>query len=404
MKRSAFLALAALLLPAAAQAETTWSGGTSWRHLIRINDDGLSTKNAAGKDSSKSTVKAHQFRADLNAFTKGEDFDWGVGFRTYDRANSEWLSLQNNSDLAITLENAFLRAHYAYWGLNLDVTLGRAKTVIFYDSIGQALFDKDNRWDGLGWAWTSGAFGLNASQYILGARSGSTALGSSSFTRTDATESVSSTPSGFGMLYSIQPHVKFKVSDEIEAIVAVGYHHWAGVGGTSTYENAVHGGTAGTVGNTLPVILDNPRQWQLMTEWTLPMKLRFVGEYIQNKKVLYGPRGVSTNKEAQNGALSLALAYGKVKKANDFSLSYAYVRKGIASSINTFSNSNMNADNLGHLIEGKYALADGFTLTTKVELYREKAKLGGDGLALTAPNQNRRQTQNRYEFVAGASF
>ena len=64
----------------------------------------------------------------------------------------------------------------------------------------------------------------------------------------------------------------------------------------------------------------------------------------------------------------------------------------------------MAADNLGHLIEGKYAVADGLTLTTKVELYREKAKLGGDGLALTAPNQNRRQTQNRYEFVAGASF
>ena len=308
MKRSVLLALAALLLPAAAQAETTWSGGTSWRYLIRNNDDGLSTKNAAGKDSSKSTVKTHQIRADLNAFSKGEDFDWGVGFRTFGSANSEWLTLQNNGDRAITLENAFLRAHYAYWGIDLDVTLGRAKTVMFYDSIGQALFDKDNRWDGLGWSWTKGAFGLNASQYVLGARSSSTALASSSFTRTDATESASATPSGFGMLYSIQPHVKFKVSDEIEAIVAVGYHHWAGVGGTTAYENAIHGGTVGTVGNTNPVILDNPRQWQLMTEWTLPMKLRFVGEYIQNKKVFYGTRLVSTDKKAQNGALSLALA------------------------------------------------------------------------------------------------
>lgn len=413
MKRIAILALAISLMPFAAQAETVWNGGASWRYVIRKNDDGLSAKDTAGKDSSISMVKAHQLRMDLNATNKGDVWDWGVGFRTFGSANSEWLSLQNNLDLAVTLENAYLRAKYGFWESDLHVTLGRSKSVMLYDSIGQILFDKDNRWDGLGWSWKKSSFGLNLSQYVLGATNKGV-VGASTLSRTASNEDTANTRSGFGMLFSFQPHIKFKVAEEIEAILAVGYHVWSGTGGTSTggwYTNAIHGGTAApttaanlTGDNQNPIIMDNARQFQIMTDWTLPANFRFVGEYIQNKKVNYGTRATPTAIKAQTGALALSLVYGKVKKAKDWALSYSYVRKGLASSINTFSNSNMPADNIGHLVDAKYALADGLTLGGKMELYREKAKLGGDGVALTGTGVNRKQSQNRYEFVAGMTF
>lgn len=403
-----FLALAVLSLAFSpvAFAESKWSGGVGWRHLIQKKDDGLNSTDASGKNNSKQTVKTHQIRADVNVSNAGEVWDWGFGMRTYSSPSSEWLTLQQGADRSINIENAYLRPHWDLWNSNFSVTLGRAKTVLFYDSIGQALFDKDNRFDGLGWAWKKDNFGLNLTQYILGARNSGSAT-SSSYSETDSTKSNAAQQGGFAVLYSFQPHVKFSVSEEIEATFAVGYHVWSGASGMFT--NQIHGGsknsTAGVaVGNTTDVTLDNARQWHLYTDWTLPYSLKFVGEYVQNKEVFYGTPAAPTDKKAQNGALALTMLYGKAKKANDFSLSYSYVQKGIASVINTFTNANMKADNIGHLFDAKYALADGFTLGAKVELYEEKAKLAGDGLAVPAPNQNRKQTEDRFEFTASMAF
>jgi hypothetical protein len=391
------------LVPVAANAEITWTGGAGVRHLIRKNDDGLATKNANGQDTSKSTVKNHQLRGDLNAASKSDSLDWGVGVRTLSSATSEWVSFQNNGDLAIGLENAYLRPHTELFGGEGSVTIGRARTVFLYDSLAQGFFDKDNRFDGLGWSWKMDNFGLALSQYVLGARDRGV-WGASTHTSTDATNNVATTQSGFGALYSFQPHAKFKLSDEMDAMVAVGYHMWQGTGGA--YTNAVHGGTAGTVGNTTAVVMDNARQLQLLTEWNLPMKLRFVGEYVRNKKVTYGARGPGndTGRDAKRDMFALSLAYGKPKKMGEWSLSYSYVEKGIASVVNAFTNGNMLADNTGHMVDAKYMLADGLTLGAKMELYREKSKLGGDGLALASPNQNRKQSQDRFEFTAAAAF
>lgn len=401
MKRLLLLALVLSFTSTAASAETTWSGSTTWRYRIRANDDGLDTK-VDGKSTSKSTIKDHQIRADLNASGKGEVWDWGVGVRTFENAGSEWLTLNSNRDVALSLENGYFRAHKSFWESDWSVTLGRAKTVLLFDTVAQTLYDKDVRWDGLGWTWKKGDFGVNASQYVLGARNLG-AGGPSTFTRNESTDSVATTTSGFSMLYSLQPYVKFKLSEVIEGLVAVAYHHGSGMNG---YSNTIHGGTAGTAPVVIPsaVGMDNPRQWHLFTDWTLPYNFRFLGEFVQNKKVFYGSTAIPTDVKAQGGALGLTLVYGKIKKAHDWSLSYSYVRKGIGSVITTFTNSNMKPDNIGHLIDGKYALADGLTFGTKVELYREKAKLGGTGQPVLAPNQNRRQTQNRYEFYAGVAF
>lgn len=404
MKKHILVSLFTLaLVPVAANAEITWTGGAGVRHLIRKNNDGLSTKDANGRDTSKSTVKNHQLRGDLNAASKGESLDWGVGVRTMSSATSEWVSFQNNADLAIGLENAYLRPHTDLFGGEGSVTIGRARTVFLYDSIAQGFFDKDNRFDGLGWSWKMDNFGLNVSQYALGARN-SGVWGATTYTTTDATDRAANTQGGFGALYSFQPHAKFKLSDEMDAMVAVGYHMWQGTSGA--YTNAVHGGTAGTVGAVNPVNMDNARQLQLLTEWNLPMKLRFVGEYVRNKKVTYRTvtPAVDTGREAKRDMFALSLVYGKPKKMGEWSLAYSYVNKGIASVVNTFTNGNMLADNTGHLVDAKYMLADGLTLGAKMELYREKSKLGGDGLALAAPNQNRKQSQDRFEFTAAAAF
>jgi hypothetical protein len=387
-------------------AETKWTGSSAWRHVIQYKDDGLNATNAAGKDTSKQTTKTHQIRADLNAATKGEVWDWGVGLRTYSSATSEWLTLQDNLDVTVRLENAYFRWNKSFWESDLSVTAGRAKTILLYDSTGQALFDKDNRFDGFGWAWRKANFGLNLTQYVLGSRNQG-AVDSSTYSETDATEGSASQQGNFAVLYSFQPHIKFSVAEEVEAVFAAAYHVWSGT--SARYTNPVHGGNANSmagtaVGNVNPIIMDNARQWHLYTNWSLPYSLSFIGEYVQNKKVLYGTRTAPTDKTAQTGALALSLMYGKAKKANDFSLSYSYVRKGIASTINTFSNGNMPADNIGHLIDAKYAVADGLVVNAKAEFYTEKAKVAGDGVAVPAPTQNRLQTQERYEIVSSLAF
>ena len=391
-----FLLLAAGLMAAtpAAQAEIKWNGSVTARYTILNQDNNLGTSTA------ETRVRRQQLRADFGAGSKGDVYDWGVAFRTYSgSANSEYTYLQNNLDRIINLGEAYFRPHVNFLDTEMSVTIGRQKSVMLYDANGQNLFDKDNRWDGLGWNFQRGIFGFNMSQYVLGARN-SGVFGSSSFTETDATEAAANTQGGFGYLFSFQPSVKIKLSDEVSGVFAVGYHHYTGTGDSTTapfpYRNALHGGYPSVAADY--VLVTNPRQYQIFTEWTLPMKLKFTGEYIWNaKKVFY----TNTNVEADKSGLGLTLAYGGAKKRNDFGLAYTFVSRGLGSSIQAFSWSDMPIDNNAHVVDVKYALDDGLVIGAKGYLMKEKSKRDVAGVALT---NNQETTQKRLEFTAGVAF
>jgi hypothetical protein len=389
-----------------AYADWEWSGSAGTRYVLLESNDGLETKNADGKDSSLTTTETLNVRAALLASFKGEEWDSAVGLRTYSNQRSEWLTVNGNADRAINLEQAFLRYKNDLLGGKFNASLGRQLPVFLFDSTAQGLFDKDVRWDGLGWAWENDQFGLNLAQYVLGARNSGT-VGESFFSRTDASAAVADTQSSFGWLAAFQPHYTLKLSDEISGKFAIGYFAWIGTGGSSTsgyYSNAIHGGVAGAAGNVNPVLLDNSRQWQIFTDWKFPMKLRFMGEYVQNKKINYGTRTAPTNRAADRDMLSLTLAYGSAKKTGDWSVAYSYVDRGIASVIGTYSFGNFSPDNISHQADFKFAIADGFVFNAKGEWAKEKGRVGGDGLALASPNQKRLQKQARYEFVTSVAF
>lgn len=347
----------------------------------------------------------------LGAGAKGEKVDWGIDLRTQPTGSrtSEWLSNANSADLAVGLGQAYGRFHETFWDTDFALTFGRAKTVVLYDNLSQQLFDNDTRWDGFGWAFKRGIFGLNAAQYVLGSTSQGTAASASSYSYTDATQASADTQSRFAVLYAVQPWVQLKLGEEITSTLALGYLNWSGTGGGSGsgfYSNNVHGGTAGSVGNTNAVIMDNSAQWQVLSDTSFPRGLRLVGELVRNKRIYYGTRTTpaSPQVEADRTAWALSLAWGKPKKAGELGFSYTYGSKGIASVVNTFSNGDVSADNQSHLLEGKYCFADGASFAVKAQFHSEKAKLGGDGQPLASPNQNRNQTQKRYELVTSVQI
>jgi hypothetical protein len=407
------------ILAQGAEAEIKWSGSAGVRHLIVKRNDGLEAKNNVfeNKDISKSTNRRWEFRGTIGMLASMENIDFGLDLRTNSSQTSEWLQANNATDLAFSLGQAFGRVKFKPFESDLGVTVGRAKTVLLYDNMAQMLFDNDTRWDGLGWSWKMGMFGLNATQYILGSQNNGTGASASSFTYTQSSQETGDTKSRFGVLYAFQPHVNFTIAEDISSIFAVSYLSWTNTQGNATtgwFSNNVHGGvansTAGTaVGNTTAVSLDNARQWHFLSDTALPFKLRFVAEYVMNKKVLYGARnqaatGAATPVEANNKALALSLGWGKPKKAGEFGFTYSFSRKGIASVVGTFTNGDIAPDNLSHLFEGRFMLADGLGIGAKAQFHKEMAKLGGDGQPLAAPNNKRETTQQRYEIVSALSF
>lgn len=419
MRKIVVVALLMAMAPVA-MAEVTWNGGVGVRHLIVKQDDGLDAKNNTfeNKDISKSTNKRWEFRGSLGMLAKFENVDAGIDLRTNNSQTSEWLRANNAGDLAITLGQAFGRLKLKPFESDLAVTMGRAKTVLLYDNMAQMLFDNDTRWDGFGWSWKMDMFGFNATQYVLGATSqGGASPAASTYTYTESSQETGDTKSHFGVLYAFQPHVTFKLTEEITSTFAVSHLIWSNTGATATsgwYSNNVHGGTANStagtaVGNTNAVSLDNSRQWHFLSDTALPFKLRFVAEYVLNKKVMYGLRnqtatGVTTAKETDHDALALSLGWGKPKKAGEFGLAYSYSNKGIGSVIGTFTNGDVLPDNQSHMFEGRYMVADSFSLGAKAQWHKEKARLGGDGQPLASPNDKREQKGQRYEIVGSVSL
>lgn len=390
-------------------AEAKWSGAAGLRWAYVKADDGLSTRDAAGHDSSVSHTRQYQGLGKLTySDSLTDELDFAVGMRTSGSAVSEWLNFNNNADLNPTLELGWFRYTKEGQFGKLSATAGRQKNVFAYDTVNQIIFDNDVRWDGFGWQYAYKDFGLNLAQYMLGATSQGTA-GASTITHTDATDSVAETRSHFAVMYGFQPYANFKLNDEISTKLAVAYYDFGGTGAKSSsgwYANNIHGGTAGTVGNVNPVVVDNSKIWHFMNSWTLPYSLSFAAEYVMNKTIHYGTRAAPTTVKADRDAYGLTLGYGAaaVKKAWDWNASYSYISKGIASVVGSFTNGDMPADNKGHFFNGKLAVADNLALGFKVYFFKERAKLGGDGVALAAPNQNREQQTRRLELASVVSF
>jgi len=152
--------------------------------------------------------------------------------------------------------------------VDLSVTIGRQKNVFAYESTSQNFFDNDVRFDGFGWNFKLGSFGLNAGQYLLGAKSSGT-NGASVFTKTDASEAAATTSSHFNALYGFQPYMNWKFTDEIDTMLAVGWYSW--VDDSQTNLNAGYNSNAlNTNAVTYSNRIHNPKKWQFLSTWNFP--------------------------------------------------------------------------------------------------------------------------------------
>lgn len=394
MKHVICLAVASLIATSANAAEMKWNGSAGWRYEQTNTDTSLTGNTAANR------ARAHGLRANLGVSGGWENVEWGVGVRTGGTTaiNDDHVALVNNQDRAIGFEQAWFRYVRDFGSLDLAATVGRQKNVFAYDTISQTLFDNDVRFDGLGWQFKFGMFGFNAAQYVLGGQTGKTGQASNK-TNNDSTDANPATAQRLNYLFGFQPTMNWKFSDDIEAMFGVGYYIWK----DQTQGNAI-GGTASNFN------MENPRQWQFTTSWTLPYNLSFHGEYVMNKKQKFdantrGAGYAATQADVSRSAWSAGLTYGSLKKAHDFSIGYAYGQKGLGSVINAYSYEKFTADNKGHTVEVAYAIADNFHLGWKGLFLKEKEKLDpATGAAYTAGNANREFKTNYWEVTAGVMF
>lgn len=403
MKKLMVLAVASLFATSAVAGEMKWNGSVGARYTMLKQNDSLNTKNASGKDTSITKTRQWHGRANLGVTGGWENVEWGFGVRTGGAGTtvSDYGTFNNNQDLGLGVEHAWFRYVRDFGSLDFNVTVGRQNTVFAYDSHSENFWDVDNRWDGFGWQFKFGMFGLNAAQYITGAVNSGATTAASSYSYTDATEAVSTTQGKFSVLYGFQPHVTWKFSDEIETFFAVGFFKHSGYQGYTNSAPNYSGNTANTQG---VVNMDNSRMWQFYNTWTLPYNLSFIGEYVINKEQRYAtaPANSFLNGEADKSALALSLVYGKVSKAHDWTLGYTYGSKGLGSVYNGTTKGQWQADNKGHMIKAAYALADNFKVGANAFFLKEKARKGATGVAYTNTAENNKET--RYEVVAGVSF
>ncbi|MGZ3693576.1 MAG: hypothetical protein ACXWQO_05260 [Bdellovibrionota bacterium] len=432
MKKLFVLAVASLIATSASAAEMKWNGSAGWRYNQNKHDDGLNsvvsgTTGAGGKGTSIQTDKSHAMRANLGVTGGWENIEWGMGMRTTGARNTDYVNVTSAGDQVFGLEQAWFRYLKDFNSVNMSLTIGRQKNVFAYDMGAQSLFDNDVRFDGFGWNFKFGMFGLNLGQYVTGAKNQG-GQASSAYTKTEATEAVASTHSKFNSLIGFQPTMNWKFADEIEAMFAVGYFAWSDEANTNATGGGRNSSALNGAGTTVPALananfnIHNPRQWQFLTSWTLPYSLAFTGELIMNakSKALYSsatlpayttgnaPVGVSKT------AYALGLTYGKLRKAHDFMASYTFARKGIASVIGAYSNDLFAPDQKGHILTVGYNLADNFTLGAAAYLMKEVEKknvtgavgavTGAAGTAYAGANASQAQSNRYWELTAGVSF
>lgn len=410
MKKLIVLAVAAMFATSAAHAaDMKWNGSAGWRYSQTSYDDGLNSAVAA-QNVSKQVKKDHAMRANLGVTGGSSNTEYGAAVSTSSgAANSDYANVNQATDPGIGLSEAWFKYSYDFGTVDFSAIFGRQNNVFAYDA-SQQLFDNDVHFDGFAQRFTMGSFGLNVAEYILGARTTTAGtVNASSFTQTDATQSGVNNRK-FMSLVGFQPHMKWKFTDEISTMFAVGYYLWAYDGATNRdhggYNSNTLNGTTGVPANSNVTSVHNPKQWQFYNTWDLPFKLAASWEYVINKKFNYGTTVVNaTNQEVDHKAFSIGLSYGKVRKAHDWAVGYAYGSKGIGSVINTFSNDKFLADNKGHTVWAKYAIDNNFNIGWKGYFLKEKSnKNASTGLSETGANVSQSQKTNYWELTAGVNF
>lgn len=372
MKKLIVVAVAALFATSAFAGDMKWSGSSAWRYTDGKYNDGLNNNQAiTAKSQSVQKHKQHSLRANIGATGGWKNMEWGVGLRTTNNANSDWVAFTNGStDQAFGLEQAWMK-YVAGTGFgDFGVTIGRQMNVFAYDMNSQNLFSNNTRFDGIGFAWTWGSFGFNMSEYFLqGHNQNSTTGSTASYTYTEATQDNATTQSYFSKMFGFQPHFSWKFSDEIDTKFALGYYMFDG---DMDFTNSTAGATNGTNGFVTPtgtvafqngtVTMASPRWTQFYNTWKLPYKLAFSWEYVTNGRK---PKIGTSNVEVNGKAYSAGLTYGAVKKAHDWKLGVVYGKKDVGSVISNFTSGRWLPNNKGWLIQGSYALADNFELGFK---------------------------------------
>jgi hypothetical protein len=413
-----------------------WNGSAGWRYNQLDEDDQLAsvvTWNAATgtKDISTVKTKSHQMRANIGATGGWENVEYGFGLRTGGGGtiNDDYVNAQSGGDRAIGVDAAWFRYVRDFGSVDMGLTIGRQKNALAYDSAWETNYDNDVRWDGFGWNFKMGMFGFNASQYILGSTKNNT-LNASNFSYSEASQQGSipaasgatDNTAKFAVVYAFQPTMTWKFSDEIEAMFAVGFAKWnatgftnrtgAGVAAARLTNTAANGGSVPAIGQSA-MRVNGMSQLDFLANVTLPYNLAFVFDYVKAGKASYNSESIAgftptTGTEVGTHALTLGLTYGKLKKAHDFTIGYAFTNKAIASQVGAFSNDKFAPDNKGSTVVAGYSLADNFHLGFKYMRLEEKERM--DTITAQAigayggTKANQKMISKYWELTAGVAF
>ncbi len=439
MKNLLVMAVAAVLATNAFAADMKWNGSADWRYSAASENDQLSSVNntTANQDVSTTKYRAHELRANLGVTGGWEHVEYGIGARTQAAANNEYVTVNSSSatNMGLNFEQAWFRYTRDFGGLDFAVTVGRQKNANVYDQQWETLFSNFDRWDGFGWNFKFGMFGLNASQYILGTENNTSTAGAnnaSTESYTAASQGTANTTRNFSVLYSVNPYMNWKFSDEIELLFSVAWYKWA-LNGTPA-ENQIGGGmtniTTNNSAGTVPALqngsylMSNASQWDFLANLSLPYNLAFTGDLVMANKAYYNSLSVvsagtgaslyngTTNGQVKvsNTAWTLGLTYGKLRKAQDFTIGYAYTTKGVGSVLDYYTNDKFAADNKGHNIVVGYNIADNLNLGFRWLIMREKQGIAAsgvaatDGLAYTGANANQSLHTSYWELTSGMAF
>lgn len=422
MKKYLVLATLFLITTSAHAANISWNGSTHLRYSRASLDDNLNLSDNRGNSQSQLTNSAWGIRGEIGATGGWDNIEWGTSLATsgsstapneayqnFDSANSAGGNV--NGDLNVRVNRLWFR-YGNDWGFgDIGVTIGR-QSAAFAVGEGQLFIDKDVDLDGFGWTWRWGSFGLNAGQYILGGINRGT-TGVSNITRSDATE-IAGSQSTFSVLYAFQPTFKWRFTDEIEAMFAVGYYYWANTTGTAyqnpllNFENSGFQSTTGQalfdLNSTATVSVENSKQWQFLANVTLPWMLHARGEVIINKDHFYGTPGTvaqaSNTIKLGKTAWEAAISYGELKKAQDFMVSYSYSSKGLGAVLTALTNNEYEAGLKGHTISAGYAIANNLHLSGELYILEEINNKNNQGV----DNPTEKIDKNYFEIITGITF